>query len=175
MEEKEMNDKEIEENKSEIGEEKQDALPEAGQGVPATGPDTPPPPQPRQPMPPPQPYYYQSPPPYPYYYAQPPSQRQPKKRSDKPTVAGALLIIVGILGLIFGSMLMTGSFFFDMFQDFPLEGTGTMDVHGEVVDVNGTGISGVTITVSDSFLETTTDSNGMYQIVGVSMGYRELT
>jgi len=99
-----------------------------------------------------------------HYYYEPP--RPARKKSSKPTVAGVLLIIAAILGLVAGvGAVALGSVGFDMFWE-DTEG----DIYGVVTYQNGTGIENVTVSIVGEDLSTQTDQDGYYAIYNIPSG-----
>ena len=103
-----------------------------------------------------------------HYYYEPP--RYTKRKSSKPTIAGVLLIITAILGLIAGvAMVGLGGMGFDMFYE-DQEG----DVYGTITYQNGTGAANVTVSIEGEDLSTQTDNDGYYAIHNVPSGNHEI-
>jgi hypothetical protein len=103
-----------------------------------------------------------------HYYYEPPRYTKPK--STKTTVAGVLLIITAILGLIAGvAAVGLGGMGFEMFYE-DSEG----DVFGTVKFQNGTGIENVTVSIVGEDLSTQTDSDGYYAIYNVPAGNHKI-
>lgn len=103
-----------------------------------------------------------------HYYYEPP--RYAKKKSSKPTVAGVLLIITAILGLVAGvAAVGIGGMGFEMFFE-DSEG----DVFGTVTYQNGTGIENVTVSIVGEDLSTQTDNDGYYAIYNVPSGNHKI-
>jgi hypothetical protein len=103
-----------------------------------------------------------------HYYYEPP--RYAKKKSSKPTVAGVLLIIAAILGLIAGvAAVGIGGVGFGMFYE-DSEG----DIFGTVTYQNGTGIENVTVSIVGEDLSTQTDKDGYYAIYNVPSGNHKI-
>lgn len=108
----------------------------------------------------------------PYY-----NQSVQRPPSGKPKIAGVMLIVVAILGFAFA-----GTFFFvgsmlgdlatqdDLFQDVEEKGIIT----GTVEYVNGTPVSGVSVSVVGKTAQATTDSSGDFTLKDVDMGTREI-
>jgi hypothetical protein len=129
---------------------------------------------------PPPPYYYPPPPPgqppnvhHHYYYEAP---RPKKGRSSKPTIAGALLILAAILGMIAGFAIISfGISAGDMDEGFDFWGMGEDgDVTGKVTFLNGTPVENATISIVNENIETLTDSDGNYILYNVPPGNYEL-
>ncbi len=96
------------------------------------------------------------------------------KGSQKPGIAGALLIICGIIGILFGTVLLATAPFVDELIDNNWS-AATRVIRGRVTTVNGTPIANATITVHDDNLTVTTNASGAYVIHGVPVGYCEIT
>ncbi len=109
-----------------------------------------------------------------YYYEPPPPPM--KGRSSKPSIAGALLLITAVLGIVGGVALFSLGFLFeDMeggFTFFGEEQNG--DITGTVVAKNGTPIAEVNISIVGEPLSTKTDSEGNYLIYNVPMGNHKI-
>ncbi len=109
-----------------------------------------------------------------HYYYEPP--RHSKKRSSKPGIAGALLIITAILGLIFGSMIIVGG---EVVGDFG-EGMSFWgmaengDVSGRVTYKNGTPVVNATVSIVDEPISTQTDDYGNYLLYNVPTGNQKI-
>ncbi|MCK4718735.1 MAG: carboxypeptidase regulatory-like domain-containing protein, partial [Thermoplasmata archaeon] len=115
---------------------------------------------------------YQHPPP-PFYYPPPPHG---KNKSDKPSIAGAMLVIVGILGIITAVALMaSGSFIADM-DWWELETGESVTVEGYVYDTDGvTPLGGVNVTISGTpYHSTTNETTGAYRIIGAPGGLQDI-
>ena len=72
--------------------------------------------------------------------------RQPTT-SSKPTIAGALLIIIGIIGIIFSSLMIGGGVFFDNIDDIVFEGFTVTNIKGTIIDSQGNPVDNVSITI----------------------------
>ena len=109
-----------------------------------------------------------------YYYYEPKHAR--KERSSKPGIAGALLIITAVLGLIAGTMMLGSGFYMNSFdEDFEFwAGSDEGDVHGRVTFMNGTGVEGVTVSIVGEGMQVTTDADGYYWIYNVPAGNTEV-
>ncbi len=110
-----------------------------------------------------------------HYYYEAPKPR--KGKSSKPTVAGALLILTAVLGLITSIMIVSSGVMFstadsDGFQFWGMPEKG--DVYGRITDLNGTGIPGVTLSIVDEDKTTTSDNDGYYILYNVPTGNQEL-
>ena len=148
------------------------APPAAPQAPPAPAPPQAPqwppaPVAPGYPMPPPPP---PPPQPWPGYYYQPPRQERTKliEDSNKPTVVGALLALVAILGIIMWSLGLTGfSMFGDMMDD---SGDGLVTIRGVVEYTNGTGAPNASVLVLGTNVSTVTDAQGNFVLYNVPEG-----
>lgn len=104
-----------------------------------------------------------------------PQRRPPKrKKSKKPTVAGSLLLVVAVLGILFSIVMVGSGFFLDNIDGLMELSNETVNIEGEVVDENGDPIENATITIVDTHLQTETNANGRYRIVGVPDGFQEI-
>jgi hypothetical protein len=106
-----------------------------------------------------------------HYYYEPPKVKPGK--SSKPTIAGALLIIHGIVSILLAAMLILligtmaeGGEFLGM--------NDTADLTGTVVYQNGTPAEGVTITIIGEDISTQTGSNGGYYIYDAPAGNQRI-
>ncbi len=109
-----------------------------------------------------------------HYYYEPP--RSKAGRSSKPGIAGALLIITAVLGLIVSAFIVGGSMFIgDMNEGFEFWGMGDKgDVTGEVLYLNGSSVENATITIVGEDLSTQTDKDGLYIIYNVPSGNQKI-
>jgi hypothetical protein len=125
---------------------------------------------PQAPPVPPQAPYWQ-PAPYPAYYQPPPPAPQRTKiieDSNKPTVVGALLILVGILGIVMWSAGLAGFGIFGAAVENV--GTDSSSIHGVVEYTNGTGVVGANVTVIGTAIATVTDDEGNFVLYSVPHG-----
>ncbi len=107
--------------------------------------------------------------------AQPvPQHHMRKEKSSKPVVAGSLLLIIGIIGLIFSAFVVGGGIALDNFEDIPFEGFTVTYITGTITDSSGSPLENVSIALVDSHLQAITDENGTYQIYGIPSGYHQL-
>jgi len=95
-------------------------------------------------------------------------------KSSKPIIAGSLLFIVGIIGIIFSGIVIGGGLMMDTLEDIPFQGFSITSMEGTIIDSSGNAVSDVTITIVDSHLETRTDENGSYRIQGIPSGYHQI-
>jgi hypothetical protein len=111
---------------------------------------------------------------YHYYYE--PSAYAPKRRSSKPGIAGALMILTAILGIISAVLLISGSVFVggmgEGFEFFGDDGKG--DINGTITFLNGTPVENATISIVGEPLSTQTDDEGNYIIYNVPSGNHEI-
>ncbi len=145
-----------------------------------------------------QPYNYNYYNPYANYYqnqqyqapARPPAPPVPppayvpptmsKKRSRKPAIAGALLIVTGIMTLLFSSMiLLSGAFLWDFGNNednnwLDWQDGNLVDMQGVVSNSEGQPLDNVTVSITDTHLYAVTNSTGQYRLAGVPCGYREI-
>jgi len=108
--------------------------------------------------------------PWPGYYAQPPAPRPPREPivSNKPSLVGGLLVLVGVLGIIMWSIGLAG---FSIFGDM-MDGTGDgpFEINGVVEYTNGTGVAGANVTVVGTSITTVTDNEGNFVLYNVPKG-----
>jgi len=109
-----------------------------------------------------------------HYYYEPPKVAPGK--SSKPTIAGGLLIIHGIVTIILAVLLIwAGTFFAEMDEDSDFFGFGNEgDVTGIVTYQNGTPAEGVTVSIVDTEKTTQTDSEGRYNLFNVPAGNQKI-
>ncbi len=107
---------------------------------------------------------------YPYYQPPPPA-----KRSDKPRMAGGLLIVTGILGLILGIMMIAGGTYLMNGGNISMDDWGQVDISGIVLDSGGAPIANATVSVVDTHISVNTDAAGHYQMMGVPGGSQQIT
>ena len=109
-----------------------------------------------------------------HYYYEPPQIR--KERSSKPGIAGALLVITAVLGLLSAGLMFGGAWFMgNMGGGFEFFGVDDKaDVWGTVEYVNGTPADNVTISIVGEPLTTQTSENGKYMIYNVPTGNQEI-
>jgi len=128
---------------------------------------------PQAPPVPPQAPYWQ-PAPYPAYYQPPPPAPHRTKiieDSNKPTVVGALLILVGILGIVMWSVGLAG---FGIFGASVDDTGGNASIHGVVEYTNGTGVAGANVTVIGTAIATVTDNEGNFVLYNVPHGSQRI-
>ncbi len=109
-----------------------------------------------------------------YYYEPPPPPV--KGKSSKPSIAGALLLIAAVLGIVGGvAFLSLGFVFGGMEEGFVFFGEEQKgDITGTVFSLNGAPIADVNISIVGEPLRTTTDSDGNYIIYNVPSGNRKI-
>jgi hypothetical protein len=111
---------------------------------------------------------------YHYYYE--PSTFAPKRRSSKPGIAGALMLLTAILGIISAVLLISGSFFVggmgEGFEFFDDDGKG--DISGQITFLNGTPVENATISIVGEPLSTQTDAEGNYIIYNIPSGNHKI-
>jgi hypothetical protein len=109
-----------------------------------------------------------------HYYYEPPRQRF--SRSSKPAIAGALLIIIAILGLIFSTMILAGGAFIGNVgvgsEVFGEDNTG--EIYGQVKLNNGTPIENATVSIVGESIYTVTDQNGNYALYDIPTGNQKI-
>jgi len=92
-----------------------------------------------------------------------------KKRSNRPVVAGVLLIVASILGFMMGGFI---GFVPGMVDEIS---TGqTVTVYGNVVYENGSAVNNATVTVLGLGLYSNTSSDGSYRIENVPAGVQRI-
>ena len=109
-----------------------------------------------------------------HYYYEPP--RPKPSRSSKPGIAGALLILTTIFGLI-ATFFMVGAGIFmgnadESFEFWGADNSG--DVAGTVEYLNGTPAENVTISVMGEDIVTQTDDGGNYILFNVPTGNQKI-
>lgn len=92
-----------------------------------------------------------------------------KKKSEKPLIAGILLIIVGILGLLVTVPIFACAPLLEQIE-IPVSAS----LEGNVTDISGNAIENATVTVLDKGISAKTDSNGSYKITGLSAGMKKI-
>jgi len=92
-----------------------------------------------------------------------------KKRSNRPAIAGVLLIVASILGFMMGGFI---GFVPGMVDEIS---TGqTVTVYGNVVYENGSAVNNATVTVLGLGLSSNTSSDGSYRIENVPAGVQRI-
>lgn len=109
-----------------------------------------------------------------HYYYEPPRIRY--QRSSKPAIAGALLIIVGILGILTSIIFMIGgSFVGGMGSGFDFGGGDAEgDVFGQITLIDGTPVENATVSIVGEPISTQTDVDGNYILYNVPSGDQEI-
>lgn len=97
-----------------------------------------------------------------------------KERTNKPMIAGTLLIVAFVLGASWG-----GSFVFaDTFLKTSMRQTTissiTGSINGVVTDQNNTPLPGVNITIERMNISTITNENGSYSLTKLPLGIHQL-
>lgn len=110
----------------------------------------------------------------PQRYNYPPRRPPKRKKSKKPTVAGSLLLVVAVLGILFSIVMVGSGFFLDNVDGWTELSNETVTIEGQVVDENGDPLENASISIIDTHLQTETDENGRYRIVGVLDGFQEI-
>ena len=91
-----------------------------------------------------------------------------KPHSSKPMIAGILLLIIFILGIIMSAAIF---FAFDFMGDADIKGT----FEGEVVDINGNPLEGVTVSVVGyPEIYDVTDEKGKFSLSNITTGEQTL-
>jgi hypothetical protein len=101
-----------------------------------------------------------------YYYT-----KDRKGRSVKPSVAGILLIFIGVIGIL--SALILGGvalMFFAYGPEFDVD----CSILGRVTDTQGDPIEGATVSAIDKGHSTITDENGFFALMNLDMGLNEI-
>ena len=112
------------------------------------------------------------PPQHPPRYA-PPVYGPPRSMpSNKPLLAGTILIVAGAISILIGAVLLAASF--NIFGEDPVPDE-YVNIHGTVEGVDGQGIPNASIRVIDQNLRTTADSEGRYVITGVRVGHLRIS
>jgi len=112
-------------------------------------------------------YYPQK---YPYYI--PPAPRT--QRSEKPKIAGALLIVAAMLGMIFSVFMVGMPMFFENIEDAPHMSGELTSIGGTITDETNAPLPNVTVTILDTGMFVRTDANGTYRMNGVPVGYHQI-
>ncbi len=134
-------------------------------------------------------YDYNGPPPYDPYWPPPPSYYPPphkpmyervcarlhekwhdRPRIEKAKIAGAFLIVAGVLCVMLSSIMLAAELFAWDANDDVSTFQGISTVHGLISFPNGTGVEGAKVSVSNSGLEGVTNETGAYIIRGVPNG-----
>jgi len=109
-----------------------------------------------------------------HYYYEPP--RIEKERSSKPKIVGALLYIVGIIGVIFAIVLILAAAVFGgiegMIEDF--SGMENGEIWGEVTFEDGSPAKNVTVSIINEDISTTTGADGKYLLRDVPIGNQKM-
>lgn len=109
------------------------------------------------------------PPPDYYDESQPPWVPQKKEKSNLLPVAGMMLIVTFLLGIIFGSLLLV------MGEDLYEQGFGRDGiVSGKVNDEDGNPLNGARVEIVDTSIFVNTDASGKYYLNNVPGGYQEI-
>jgi len=109
-----------------------------------------------------------------HYYYEPDLSR--RKDSMKPGIAGVLLILTAVLGLIMGGMMIGGGVLFDNIEDgsefWGIPDSG--DVRGRITYLDGDGVENATVSIVGEGISSVTDENGNYILYNVPNGEQEL-
>ena len=103
------------------------------------------------------------------YYAPP-----KRKKTDKPRIAGGLLVVAGVFSLIMACMMIAGGAYISGGGTFDFGG-GPVDISGVVLAADGTPIQNATLSIEGTHIIVTTDATGHYQMLGVPSGSQQLT
>ena len=68
-------------------------------------------------------------------------QPQKQNKSSKPIIAGSLLIMVGLIGLIFSGVVIGGGLVMDTLEDIPFQGFSVTSMEGSIIDESGNAVS----------------------------------
>lgn len=97
-----------------------------------------------------------------------------KERTNKPMIAGTLLIVAFVLGASWGgSFVFADSLLKDSMRQTTITGI-TGSINGTVTDQNNTPLLGVNITVETMNMSTTTNENGSYSLTKIPLGIHRL-
>ncbi|EMR73958.1 Carboxypeptidase regulatory-like domain protein [Thermoplasmatales archaeon SCGC AB-539-N05] len=97
-----------------------------------------------------------------------------KEKTNKPTIAGVLLITAFILGVSWAGVFGFGESILKSSMDQAGVSGILGGVSGNVTDENNTLLSDVLIEVSGTNISTVTDQNGSYSLTNVSIGIQQL-
>jgi len=97
-----------------------------------------------------------------------------KRKSKKPKIAGSLLVITAVLGMLFSVFMIGSGFFLEDFDDLMVIGENEIDIEGKVLDSDQTAIEGVEVSIEGTDRSVVTDSTGYYKIKNIEAGYHEI-
>jgi hypothetical protein len=108
------------------------------------------------------------------HHPEPPYRRV--KSSSKPTIAGILLLIAGILGIIFAGFAgFIGVLMGDMESFIKLTGSDdNTEISGEVIYESGIPVEDVNISILGTTIFTNTDENGKFSLENVPVGKQRI-
>ena len=97
--------------------------------------------------------------------------KERKGRSAKPSVAGVLLILIGVLGIVIAMVLGAAGV---LLYSFGPEIDISCSLLGRVTDPQGLPIEGATVSVVDEDLSASTDENGYFALMNIKVGFVEV-
>jgi hypothetical protein len=97
-----------------------------------------------------------------------------RNQSSKPIVAGALLLLIGIIGVVFSSVAIGGGLIMDTLEDIPFQGYSVTSIDGTITDGSGSPLANVSIEIVGSHLSAMSNTDGYYEIKGIPSGYHEV-
>jgi hypothetical protein len=109
-----------------------------------------------------------------HYYYEPDSAK--RSRSSKPGIAGVLLIITAVLGLIVaGCIISQGTAVSNLEEGSEFWGlSDKSDVAGQITTLNGKGVENVTVSIEGEGITTQTDEDGYYALYNVPIGKQKI-
>ena len=97
-----------------------------------------------------------------------------ERKSNKPKIAGSLLVIAAVLGMLFSVLMIGSGFFIEDADDWMIIGENKIDIEGKVLDSDQTVIEGVEVSIEGTDQSAITDSTGYYKINNIEAGYHEI-
>ncbi len=97
-----------------------------------------------------------------------------ERKSNKPKIAGSLLVIVAVLGMLFSVFMIGSGFFIEDVDDWMVIGENEIDIEGKVLDSDQSAIEGVEVSIEGTDRSAVTDSGGYYKIKNIEAGYHEI-